>query len=83
MKIEEIATHRGMALTTIEGHLSQFIASGEIDIHEFLTKEDLDVIDAAGKELGFTTLSPLKQHFNDRFTFGQLRMAVAWLTRGS
>ena len=79
--IEEIAQERAMATSTIEGHLASFIPSGEIDIHDFLTEEDLKDIHVVIKTIdGFST-TPLKQHFGERFTFGQLKMAMTWLRK--
>jgi hypothetical protein len=69
-----------MALTTIEGHLASFIPSGEVDILNFLSENDLKEILAELPKINGLSITPLKQHFGERFTFGQLRMAVAFIT---
>ena len=35
----EIAKERNLAIGTIEGHLSSFVANGEIDINEMVSEE--------------------------------------------
>ena len=77
--IEEIAQERSMATTTIEGHLASFIPSGAVDIHDFLSVNDLNDIKTEMKKISGFSTTPLKQHFGERFTFGQLRMAVSYL----
>lgn len=79
--IDEIAKERAMATSTIEGHLASFIPSGEVDIHDFLTVEDLQDIQKELKEENGIATTPLKQHFGERFTYGQLRMAVTFLKK--
>ncbi|HNM31278.1 MAG TPA: helix-turn-helix domain-containing protein [Chitinophagales bacterium] len=77
--VEEIAAERGMAAGTIETHLASFIPTGEIDIYTLLASEDLQAIKQQVNESNDFSLSLLKTSFGDRFTFGQLRMAVAYL----
>ncbi|MFN8261398.1 MAG: helix-turn-helix domain-containing protein [Chitinophagales bacterium] len=77
--IAEIAAMRSMAESTIEGHLAGFIPSGEVDIHSFLTDADLSDIKAEMKQVVGFSVTPLKEHFGERFTYGQLRMAMTWL----
>jgi hypothetical protein len=63
--IEEIATERNMAVTTIEGHLASFITTGEVSITSFIKENELAEI----------------QQAMDKFTYGQLRMAVAYINK--
>ncbi len=77
--IEEIAAERSMAITTIEGHLTSFIITGEVSIAAFLKEDELTDIKDTVKKLATNQLVPLKQHFGEKYSFGQLRMAVAWL----
>lgn len=69
-----------MAISTIESHLASFIPSGEILISDFLTEVELAAIKTAITDLNTTQLTPLKQHFGNKFSFGQLKMAVAYLS---
>jgi ATP-dependent DNA helicase RecQ len=76
--IQMIAAERGLSTTTIEGHLSRYIATGEINIHDFLTEEALTEIASHIKE-DEAALQPLYAALNGKFSFGQLRMAMAHL----
>ena len=78
--IEAIAKERDMAVTTIEGHLASFIPSGEIAIADFLKENELAEIKKVMNELTTTQLGPLKSALGDRFSFGQLRIAMAFLS---
>ncbi len=77
----EIASERSMAISTIEGHLAEFVLSGEINIYDFLKEDELQAIKSVMETVSGFSVTPLKQHFADRFTYGQLRMAVAYLNQ--
>lgn len=77
--MEQIAQERNMAVSTIESHLASFILSGEVAITDFLNEVELAAIKTAIADLNTTQLTPLKQHFGNRFSFGQLRMATSYL----
>ncbi len=79
--IEEIAQLRDLAITTIEGHLAHFVQCGTLSVYDFIEKSDLETIKKATQELGTQQLKPLKDFFENKFTYGQLRMAVAGLSR--
>ena len=73
-----IAQERCLSKTTIEGHLSSFIATKEIDIHDFLNDEALATIKIAAVKIETTQIQPLKEYFGEQYTYGQLRMAIAF-----
>ncbi len=75
--MEEIAIERGMAITTIEGHLSHFIETGELGVHEFMTDKKLKEILKVIVELETELLSPVKQLLGDAYSFGEIRMVMA------
>ena len=77
--IMEIAAQRNLAVGTIEGHLAYFIARGDLDISEFLTKEQVDEIAGFFREKSTTSLAEAKAHFGERFMYGQLRMVLEHL----
>ena len=79
--IDEISTERSMAVTTIEGHLASFIPSGEVLVTDFVNEKDLAEIKAAIASLDTSQLTPLKQHFEDKFSYTTLKMAVAHLSK--
>jgi len=77
--IAEIAEERHLAIGTIEGHLAYFIARGELDISEFLSKEQVEEIAGFFLETKTESLSEAKAHFGERFLFGQLRLVLEHL----
>ena len=50
--IEEIAKERSFTVSTIEGHLARFVASGELDILKLIPAEKLEIIKAYFVESG-------------------------------
>ena len=77
--LAEIAAERNLAVSTIEGHLAYFIARRELDISEFLTKEQVDEIAEFFQGRNSESLAEAKAHFGDRFLYGQLRMVLEHL----
>jgi len=78
--VEEIASERGLAKTTILGHLSHFVELGELDVALFLDETSFGEIVQYLNDNPEATLSILKEHFGDKYDYGSLRMAVAALT---
>lgn len=81
--IEEIATERKFAKTTIEGHLSEAVALGLINIERLLPVEALTEITEHAQSHPDTPLGDLKSHFGDKYTYGELRLALSHLRRNT
>ena len=81
--VAEIAAERNLAITTIEGHLAYFIARRELDISEFLTKEQVDEIAGFFEERNTESIAEAKSHFGERFLYGQLRMVLEHMKTGA
>ncbi|MGD2033690.1 MAG: helix-turn-helix domain-containing protein [Bacteroidales bacterium] len=79
--IEEIAKERGLVNSTIEGHLAHYIHLGELDVHKFLDKEQLKEIFNTIDEFDTIHLGELREALERKFSYSQLRMAIAHLTR--
>jgi uncharacterized protein YpbB len=77
--IAEIAAERNLAVGTIEGHLAYFIALRQLDISEFLTKEQVNEIAGFFEEKNTESIVEAKAHFGERFLYGQLRMVLEHL----
>jgi uncharacterized protein YpbB len=76
LTIEAIAKERDFATTTIEGHLATYVASGDIDVLELVTKEKFKIAKKAIASKKYNGLSELKAHLDDSFSYGELRMIV-------
>jgi ATP-dependent DNA helicase RecQ len=75
--IAEIAKERNLAIQTIEGHLSKYIQSGELDIAGFVSSENIALIEAALKDFNGGSITPIKQALGDNISFGEIRMVLA------
>lgn len=76
--VEQIAEKRGLNQSTIEGHLARYVASGDIDVHEFVDGDTLKKVEAYCMEHPEEkALKPIFEHFDAKIPYGVLRMAIA------
>ena len=75
--IDEIAQERDMARSTIEGHLSYYVATGDLPIHSFVTETKLQRIREAAVQLDTTLYAPIKHFLGEEYTFSEIRMVMA------
>lgn len=76
--IEQIAEKRGLNQSTIEVHLARYVASGDIDVHEFVDGDTLQKVEAYCMEHPEEkALKPIFEHFDAKISYGVLRMAIA------
>jgi uncharacterized protein YpbB len=79
--IEEIARERSLSLTTIESHLVRFVASGELDIEQFVTPEKLTIITSYFLEAKNNSLTEAKAELGDDVSYGELRMVLGHMNQ--
>lgn len=76
--IAQIAEKRGLNQNTIEGHLARYVASGDIDVHEFVDADTLEKVEAyCEKHPEEKALKPIFEHFDAKIPYNVLRMAIA------
>ena len=76
--VAQIAEKRGLNQSTIEGHLARYVASGDIDVHEFVDGDTLQRVEAYCMEHPEEkALKPIFEHFYAKIPYGVLRMAIA------
>lgn len=76
--VEQIAEKRKLNPVTIEGHLARYVASGDIDIHEFVDADTLAKVEAyCTGHPEETALKPIFEHFDSKIPYGVLRMVIA------
>lgn len=76
--VEQIAEKRGLNQSTIEGHLACYVASGDIDVHEFVDGDTLKKVEAYCMEHPEEkALKPIFEHFDAKIPYNVLRMAIA------
>jgi ATP-dependent DNA helicase RecQ len=79
--IADIAAQRELATTTIEGHLSYFVQTGEMDVLEMVKEEKIPVIKDAVESYGYEKLSPLKEVLGDDYSYGEIKAVISWMNR--
>jgi ATP-dependent DNA helicase RecQ len=79
--INEIATGRGLSVSTIESHLSYFIQSGEMNVSEMVTEDKLPTIKDAIEKYGADRLAPLKELLGADYSYGEIKAVIGWMNR--
>ena len=80
LKINEIAQKRKLAVSTIEKHLTHFIAKGKLDIFEVIDRNKYDIIakyllENSKKE----TITVIKNQLGNNYSYGEIRFVMAHL----
>lgn len=78
--ITEIAVTRNLTATTIETHLSHFIATGAIKIEELINRKKLSQIEQVlNEKKEDETLTSVKEKLSNDITYGEIKMVMAWM----
>jgi len=77
--IPEIASQRGMAISTIEGHLAHFIGTGEIPIEKLVEPEKVKAIVEYLDTHKGGNLSDIRTGLKNQYSFGEIRMVFKYL----
>jgi len=75
---DEISRLRGMAVTTIEGHISYYVSTGEIDILTFISEEKLKNILEVASKVESENLGPIKERLGSEYSYADIRYAMAY-----
>lgn len=76
----EIAVTRGLAISTIEGHLAEAMEAGEqVDLGRLVGEEKRLAIESAIAELGPASLKPIMEKLGEGYSYGELRFVRASL----
>jgi len=81
MTVEEVAQQRGLAKSTIAGHIGRLIQAGEqLDLNSYLPpQERFDTIRAAFVESGGTLLSSVKAILGDDYSYDEIQIVGLYL----
>jgi hypothetical protein len=77
-KVQQIAKERGMAVSTIEGHLAHFIGTGELSVNEFVPA-DLTAIIAENIDQDDFRMGQVKSALGDQISWSELRYVMKHL----
>ncbi len=80
--INEIANERGLAVSTIAGHVEQLIRSGHpVDIDRLIDPQRRRHIEACFARSGSRLLAPVVKDSPEPITYEEARLVRGWLTR--
>ena len=72
--VAEIAEILGFVNATIENHLARYVATGNLDVDEFVDKEVVDKIMKYYKQNPESQTGEVKNHFGEEVSYGEIRM---------
>lgn len=77
--ITKIAMERGLTAQTIEGHLANYIMTGELEITELIPAERFSFISEKLSGKTFTTLSEAKTELGETVSWNELRLVASYM----
>ncbi len=77
MSMEEICRERALVSGTIMGHLSKYIASGDLKADQFIDEVKLDQIGKVIEKVGSESYGEIKAALGDEFEYSDIKVAVA------
>ncbi|MFD0750185.1 DNA helicase RecQ [Mucilaginibacter calamicampi] len=80
--IAEIAATRGLAVTTIEGHLAYFVEQGELEVTDMVNAKKIPAIQDAIEKYGDDRLAPLKELLGEEYSYGEIKCVISWIKTG-
>lgn len=79
LNVTEIAQTRGMAVSTINIHLSELIEMNQpVALNKLVTADKQKAIIAAIEKIGDTTLKPIKESLSEDYTYDEIRLVRGW-----
>ena len=81
LNAEEIAKERGLALSTVEGHLARFVKEGKIDISVLLPDEKLRKALDYFKSAETTGLTAAFEALNGELSYGELKYVISYTSQ--
>lgn len=79
--IADIAAERGMAISTIEGHLAGFVSTGEVDILDLVNDTALEKINRVIDAEPEITFKGIKEKAGDDITYGVIKAVINYRER--
>jgi hypothetical protein len=79
LTLPSIAAERGLALSTIEGHLAFFVSCGELEIGKVVADEKRRIITQQIADSPEKSLKELKMALGDDCSYGEIRLVLAHL----
>lgn len=78
--IEDIQKERDMARSTIEGHITEFIKTGDISVYDYISAEKINTILPLVKDSNDLKASPIKEQLGEACSYNEIRAVINhWL----
>ncbi|MCP4578973.1 MAG: AAA family ATPase [Deltaproteobacteria bacterium] len=77
LTVPGIAKERGLAESTIQGHLCFFIETGDLNINRLLSPERQSAIEAALEKVPENFLNEVKNKLGENFSYGEIKWMVS------
>jgi len=74
--IEDIAKERGMATSTISGHLAYWVEQGDIPVQHLVSEEKIEKIRSHYFENEPQSMTEVKEALGDNFTYNEIRFVL-------
>ncbi|NMM47801.1 helix-turn-helix domain-containing protein [Marinigracilibium pacificum] len=78
LSLEEIADKRGLVQNTIAGHMCYYVASGEVNVEDFVDKEKISNILTVAETIKSLKLTEIKEKLGEEYSFGDIKFALAF-----
>ncbi|MCP4022119.1 MAG: AAA family ATPase [Desulfobacteraceae bacterium] len=79
LSITAIATQRELVKNTVQGHLSHFIATGDLDIKKLLSAKKQHQIEEKLSQQSYPSLKRVKTELGDDFSYEDIKLVLAHL----
>ncbi len=76
LNVEQITEKRNLARSTVESHLARLVEANLVANTSFLNQSEIDEIKEIQEQLATNLLKPLKEHFGEKYSYFQLRIAT-------
>ncbi|MFO0355939.1 MAG: helix-turn-helix domain-containing protein [Sphingobacteriaceae bacterium] len=77
--MEQIAEGRKLSLTTVEGHMAYFVATGQLSALDFVSQKKIDEVQKAMERAGSSSLKKIKEELDPSFSYADIKFAMAAL----
>lgn len=77
LSIKDIAKERNLVISTIQGHLSHYIKTGEVNIKYIMPGEKYEEIKQQIEKIEYEGLGDLKNKLDNKFSYGDIKMVLS------
>ena len=77
LTVAQVARERGLAHSTIESHLADFVETGRIDIGRLLDEEKLKTIDRQLMAMKDKPLGEIRKALGESYSYGEIKLVQA------